>query len=93
MEKSFHHKKTGVTFPICLSKRSVHNFSHSVNIAATLNIIMEMLVKRYPCSLAKLKFGMKQYCRWVYMGYLSARLSLMHRSIDYQNIYLYRYFF
>ena len=36
MENAFHHKKTGVTFPICLGKRSVHNFSHSVNMAATL---------------------------------------------------------
>ena len=40
MEKAFHHKKTGVTFPICLGKRSVHNFSHSVNMAATLNITL-----------------------------------------------------
>jgi len=38
MGKAFHHKKTGVTFPIGLDKRSVHNFSHSVNMAATLNI-------------------------------------------------------
>jgi len=38
--KAFHHKKTGVTFPICLGKRSVHNFSHSVNMSATLNIAL-----------------------------------------------------
>ena len=38
--KAFHHKKTGVTFPICLGKRSVLNFSHSVNMAATLNITL-----------------------------------------------------
>jgi len=40
MEKAFHHKKTGVTFPICLGKHSVHNFSHNVNMAATLNITL-----------------------------------------------------
>jgi len=34
--KSVYHKKTGVTFPIYLGKRSVHNFSHSINMAATL---------------------------------------------------------
>ena len=38
--RAFHHKKTGITFPICLGKRSLHNFSHSVNMAATLNIIL-----------------------------------------------------
>jgi len=37
-EKAFHHKKSGVTFPIGLGNRSVHNFSHSVNMAASLNI-------------------------------------------------------
>jgi len=37
---AFLHKKTGVSFPICLGKRSVHNFSHSVNMAATLNITL-----------------------------------------------------
>jgi len=40
MEKAFHHKKTSVTFPICLGKRSVHNVSYSVNMAATLNITL-----------------------------------------------------
>ena len=34
------HKKTGVTFPICLGKRSVHKFSHCVHMAATLNITL-----------------------------------------------------
>jgi len=38
--KAFHHKETGVTFPICLGKRSVHNFLHGVNMAATLNITL-----------------------------------------------------
>ena len=33
-------KKTGVTFPIGLGQRSVYNFSHSVNMAATLNITL-----------------------------------------------------
>jgi len=36
-KRELHHKKTGVTFPISLGKRSVHNFSHSINMAATLN--------------------------------------------------------
>ena len=40
MEKAFHYKKTGVTFPMSLGKRNVHNFSHSVNMAATLNITL-----------------------------------------------------
>ena len=39
-QKTFHPKKAGVTFPICLGKRTVHNCLHTIsaNMAATLNI-------------------------------------------------------
>jgi len=69
MEKTFHHKTTGITFPICLGKRSVHNFSHSVNMAATLNF-MEMLVKQYPGAFDSQKFKVKVL--------LQGQMSIMH---------------
>jgi len=56
MEKAFHHKKTGATFPICLGKRSVHNSSHSVNMAATLNITLCKC--KWNGTLAQVTYGM-----------------------------------
>ena len=44
-KKRFTIKKTGVTFPTYLCKHSVHNFSHSVNMAATLHNFMEVFRK------------------------------------------------
>jgi len=37
-KRAFHHKKTVVTFPISLATQTVHNFTYSINLAATLNI-------------------------------------------------------
>ena len=56
MEKAFHHKKTGITFSICLGKRSVHNFLHSVNMAATLKApVLQILLENHElCKYAKI---------------------------------------